>query len=50
MVAPELLTEREIAYINNYHTRCREEVGVVLLEQGRIIAHQWLMKETQLIG
>lgn len=50
MIIPELLNEEEIIWLNNYHTRCREEVGAVLLEQGRTAAHQWLMKETQLVG
>ena len=50
MVVPELLNDHEITWLNNYHTRCREEVGSVLLEQGRTAAHQWLMKETQILG
>ncbi len=50
MVVPELLNDHEITWLNDYHTRCREEVGSVLLEQGRTAAYQWLMKETQILG
>lgn len=47
---PEMLSEQEVAWINSYHNRCRDEVGSVLLEEGRVAAHQWLMKETELVG
>ena len=43
-------THLQISWINDYHTQCREVVGAVLLEEGLQTAHQWLVKETQLLG
>lgn len=40
----------QISWINNYHTQCLEIVGATLLEEGLQVAHQWLMRETQLLG
>lgn len=50
MIQPDLLTEDEISWLNDYHTLCRDTVGPVLLEQERSEAYKWLMKETQLLG
>lgn len=46
----DLLTEREIEWINSYHETCRAVIGQVLEEQGKKHALKWLMRETQSIG
>lgn len=50
MINPSLLTEKEINWVNDYHTQCREVVGTELKLQGKLEALDWLMKETQPIG
>ncbi|XP_052100615.1 xaa-Pro aminopeptidase 1-like [Mytilus californianus] len=50
MIVPSLLTEKEINWINDYHTQCRDEVGAELKRQGKQEALKWMMKETQPIG
>lgn len=50
MVEPSLLTEREISWLNEYHTLCREVVGPELKRQGKKEGYEWLMRETETIG
>ncbi|XP_064599693.1 xaa-Pro aminopeptidase 1-like [Liolophura sinensis] len=47
MLAPSLLTEKEINWLNEYHDKCRDMIGPVLLEQGKKEAYDWLMRETE---
>ncbi|XP_037093227.1 xaa-Pro aminopeptidase 1-like [Pollicipes pollicipes] len=50
MLVPELLTQQEIGWLNDYHAECRETVGAVLQAQGRTAAHAWLLRETETLG
>jgi len=50
LILAELLTEQEVEWLNNYHQLCRDRVGPILKEMGRIEALEWLIKETQPIG
>ncbi|XP_019849652.1 PREDICTED: xaa-Pro aminopeptidase 1-like isoform X1 [Amphimedon queenslandica] len=50
MIAPELLTEDEVSWLNDYHTQVRDTLSPVLIDQGRTEAHQWLINATQLLG
>ncbi|XP_071167709.1 LOW QUALITY PROTEIN: xaa-Pro aminopeptidase 1-like [Mytilus edulis] len=50
MIDPSLLTEKEVNWINDYHTQVRDEVGAELKRQGKQEALKWMMKETQPIG
>ncbi|EDV22938.1 uncharacterized protein TRIADDRAFT_28167 [Trichoplax adhaerens] len=50
LLSPELLTEEEVAWINDYHQLCREKVGDLLIQRGRLDALKWLQKETEVIG
>ncbi|XP_030841519.1 xaa-Pro aminopeptidase 1-like [Strongylocentrotus purpuratus] len=50
MIDPSLLTEKEIKWVNDYHSQCQEIVGAELGRQGREEALKWLIRETQQIG
>ncbi|KAK6639078.1 hypothetical protein RUM43_007348 [Polyplax serrata] len=50
MLIPNMLTEKEVAYLNAYHTECREKVGPLLKKMGEKEALDWLNKETMPIG
>uniref|UniRef100_A0A8C5R3B9 X-prolyl aminopeptidase 1 n=1 Tax=Leptobrachium leishanense TaxID=445787 RepID=A0A8C5R3B9_9ANUR len=50
MINIELLTEKEVAWVNAYHQKCRDVVGAELEKQGRAGALQWLIRETQPIS
>lgn len=50
MIEASLLTQKEVEWLNNYHTLCREIVGVELQKQGKQDAYTYLMREAQLIG
>jgi len=50
LVEPSLLSQEEVAWLNNYHQTCRDRVGPILKEMGRKDALDWLYKETQPIG
>ncbi|KAM4636509.1 xaa-Pro aminopeptidase 1 [Discoglossus pictus] len=47
MINIDLLTQKEIDWVNSYHKKCREVVGAELEKQGRQNALQWLIRETQ---
>lgn len=50
MVDPKLLTEKEMNWINDYHSKCRDIVGNELKKQGKTAAYEWLMRETEVMG
>lgn len=50
MIMFELLTDKEIQWLNDYHSVCSDTIGPLLEQQGRREALQWLHHETQLIG
>ncbi|KAK7869696.1 hypothetical protein R5R35_011768 [Gryllus longicercus] len=50
MLEPSLLTEKEISYLNEYHSLCREKVGPLLKKQRHLDAYDWLFRETEPIG
>jgi Xaa-Pro aminopeptidase len=50
MIVPELLTAQEVAWLNDYHTKCFEVVGPLLKERGKLEAYKWLQEQTALIG
>ncbi|XP_056384950.1 xaa-Pro aminopeptidase 1 isoform X2 [Hyla sarda] len=47
MINVNLLTQKEVDWVNDYHRNCRDVVGAELEKQGRHDALQWLIKETQ---
>lgn len=47
MINVDLLTQKEVNWVNDYHKKCRDIVGAELEKQGRHGALQWLMRETQ---
>ncbi|RZC33721.1 Peptidase M24 and/or Creatinase N domain containing protein [Asbolus verrucosus] len=47
MITVDLLTNKEIAYLNDYHKQCRDLLGPVLETQGHLEAKEWLWKETE---
>ncbi|XP_073452013.1 xaa-Pro aminopeptidase 1 isoform X2 [Aquarana catesbeiana] len=47
MINVDLLTQKEVDWVNDYHKKCREVVGGELEKQGRHEALQWLIRETQ---
>ncbi|XP_063818716.1 xaa-Pro aminopeptidase 1 [Pseudophryne corroboree] len=47
MINVDLLTEKEVHWVNDYHKKCRDVIGPELKKQGRDEALQWLNKETQ---
>ncbi|XP_071447927.1 xaa-Pro aminopeptidase 1 [Hetaerina americana] len=50
MLVPEVLTEKEVAYLNDYHAMCREKVGPLLKKLGHQEAREWLYRETEPIA
>ncbi|XP_023332504.1 xaa-Pro aminopeptidase 1 [Eurytemora carolleeae] len=50
LILPGLLTDQETDWLNNYHQTCRDRVGPLLKEMGKVEALDWLIKETQPIG
>ncbi|ESO95131.1 hypothetical protein LOTGIDRAFT_215291 [Lottia gigantea] len=50
LIDPKLLTEKEINWINDYHSFCQQVVGEEMEKQGRHEAKKWLIKSTQPIG
>lgn len=47
LIKVEMLTDKEIEILNDYHRRCREVVGSLLEQQGQIEAKEWLWRETE---
>ena len=50
MIVPELLSEKEIKWVNDYHTKCRTIIGEELQKQGKHDVYEWLVKNTELLG
>lgn len=50
MIDASLLTQKEIDWLNDYHSKCRDIVGPELQRQGKTAAYQYLMRETELVG
>lgn len=50
MIDPSLLTEHEIAWLNNYHADIRTKVGEELKAQGKTEVYHWLLKNTEPLG
>eukprot|EP00090_Calanus_glacialis_P043927 TRINITY_DN7796_c0_g1_i1.p1 TRINITY_DN7796_c0_g1~~TRINITY_DN7796_c0_g1_i1.p1 ORF type:complete len:620 (+),score=228.62 TRINITY_DN7796_c0_g1_i1:83-1942(+) len=50
MILAELMTQQELEWLNAYHQTCRDRVGPILKQMGRVEALEWLIKETQQIG
>ncbi|XP_053307004.1 xaa-Pro aminopeptidase 1 isoform X2 [Spea bombifrons] len=46
MINIEMLTQKEVDWVNEYHKQCRNIVGAELEKQGRQEALQWLIRET----
>lgn len=40
----------QVAYINNYHTQCRDKVAPLLQEMNKPEGLNWLLRETEPIG
>ncbi|KAK7869481.1 hypothetical protein R5R35_008195 [Gryllus longicercus] len=41
-----VLSDKELVWLNDYHTRIRSEVGKEMLEQGLTDVYQWLLNQT----
>ncbi|XP_067939810.1 xaa-Pro aminopeptidase 1-like [Watersipora subatra] len=50
LIEPSLLTADEIAWLNGYHTKCRETLEPLLKKTGKAEALKWLLRETVHIG
>ncbi|KAK7109470.1 xaa-Pro aminopeptidase 1-like [Littorina saxatilis] len=50
MIDPTLLTEKEIAWLDNYHSTILTIVGEELKAQGKNHVYAWLLKNTQPLG
>jgi len=50
MIVADLMTKQEVEWLNGYHQTCRDRVGPILKEMGRVEAMEWLIRETQPIG
>ncbi|KAK8768947.1 aminopeptidase P isoform X1 [Amblyomma americanum] len=50
MLNPLMLTAEEVEWLDTYHQACRDVIGRALEEQGRDVALQWLLRETQPLG
>jgi len=47
MIIVNMLTESEINHLNKYHKKCRDILGPILDEQGRLETKKWLWRETE---
>ncbi|XP_044267997.1 xaa-Pro aminopeptidase 1 [Tribolium madens] len=47
LILVDLLTDKELAYLNAYHQQCRDMLGPILEKQGQVEAKDWLWKETE---
>lgn len=50
LIKVEMLTDKEIDELNQYHQKCRDIVGPLLEQQGHTEAKEWLWKETEIIS
>ena len=47
---PQYFIFYQVNWLNDYHEMCREKVGDLLHEQGKVAAYRWLIKETEPLG
>nr|XP_018915688.1 PREDICTED: xaa-Pro aminopeptidase 1-like isoform X1 [Bemisia tabaci] len=47
MLVPEMLTQQEVSFLNEYHSVCREKVGALLKKMNHQSALEWLYRETE---
>lgn len=47
LINVDMLTDKEIGILNDYHQKCRELVGPLLDQQGQVDAKEWLWRETE---
>ena len=50
LIAPELLCEEEVAWINAYHARCLEVVGAEAKAQGKPQLVRWIRRQCEPLG
>ncbi|KAK7498449.1 hypothetical protein BaRGS_00010403 [Batillaria attramentaria] len=50
MIDPTLLTEKEISWLDNYHSMIRTMVGQELQDQGKHDVYMWLLRNTEPLG
>lgn len=50
LLVPNMLTQTEINWINEYHSLCLEKVGAKLREQNKLEAFHWLQKQCETLG
>lgn len=50
MIIAEMLTKKEIDYVNTYHKKVRDLIGPLLEKQGKNDVKNWLWKQTELIS
>ncbi|XP_046442991.1 xaa-Pro aminopeptidase 1-like [Daphnia pulex] len=50
MIIAEMLTKEEVAYIDQYHTQCRDKVAPLLQKMNKKEGLNWLMRETEPVG
>ncbi|XP_040577556.1 LOW QUALITY PROTEIN: xaa-Pro aminopeptidase 1 [Lepeophtheirus salmonis] len=50
LIEPTMLSSDEVAYIDDYHTLCKDRVGPLLRELGLKEALNWLIRETEPLG
>jgi Xaa-Pro aminopeptidase len=46
LIVKDLLTADELAWLNDYHQKCRDIIGPELQKSGRVTAYDWLLRET----
>ncbi|KAJ3653741.1 hypothetical protein Zmor_012978 [Zophobas morio] len=47
LVLVDLLTDKELTYLNAYHQQCRDLIGPILEKQGHAETKEWLWRETE---
>lgn len=47
MIDKNLLTQEEVAWVNNYHSTCRKVIGGELRSRGFVETYDWLLEQTQ---
>jgi Xaa-Pro aminopeptidase len=47
MILVDLLTDKELDYLNAYHQQCRDLLGPILTQQEQEDTRKWLWKETE---
>jgi len=50
MIVADMLSKKELDWLNDYHQTCRDKVEPLLKRMGRETAVKWLRKETMPVG